>query len=254
MKESPLPRTGGRVLVVESDPVLGKSVSDALQRNHYDPVWYRSGREAVQASADGAFDVAIIDLNLEGDIGLDVVLGVREQSESMGVILITPVEASRERRDALAAGADDFLIKPLSIRELIIRLEMLEIRAAKRPQSIVEAGPLRVDFDRRKAYHDGELLALTPTEFRILEILVRYRDRVVTRRLLCEFLWSPEWEGMTNVIEVHMNRLRNKIGRQEARELICTVRGQGYVLRTRPPSSNGHSESRLTRVGTHGSS
>ena len=234
--------------------MLGKSIGEAFHRHGYEFVWHRNAPDAVQAHGDSAFQVAVVDLDASGGIGLDIVLDLRERDASMGMILITPVEASRERRDALAAGVDDFLIKPVSMRELVIRLEMLEIRAANRPQTVIEAGPLRVDLGTRKAYRDGELLSLTPTEFRILEILMQHRDRVVTRRMLCEHLWSPEWEGMTNVIEVHMNRLRNKIGRREARKVICTVRGQGYILKSETNSGNGHSAGRTPRVEVGGSS
>ena len=128
-------------------------------------------------------------------------------------------------------GADDFLIKPFAQVELNARVEAAVIRSRTRPRSILEIGPIVMNLTSRKMTYYGENIPLTPTEFRILEILSRNQGKTVTRRMLCEFLWNPDWEGVTNVIEVHINRLRTKLREQSQEQVIYTVRGSGYALR-----------------------
>ncbi|GIW99502.1 MAG: DNA-binding response regulator [Pirellulaceae bacterium] len=228
----------GRVLVVGPDGEQGQTICEGLSLVSYEPESCTTASEVQEILEQGPCRIAIVDLDLPAS--LDVIRAVRTSSDNTGIVFITRPENVQLRRSALMAGADDFVLKPLSMRELMIRLEALEVRARLRPKTLLEAGDLRVDLSTRKAFRGERQLALTPTEFRILEILMQNPNRVVSRQTLCELVWSPEWEGMTNVIEVHMNRLRNKIGRREAHQLIVTVRGQGYLFRV--PEEDGHLE------------
>jgi len=146
--------------------------------------------------------------------------------------LLTALGSVDDRVKGLKAGADDYLVKPFAFPELIARLEAICRRILDRPSTTLTAGPLTLDLTNRRATRGGEEINLTPTEFSLLEFLMRYAGQVVTRKMLCEHLWESDWEGVTNVVEVHINRLRGKIDKGFDEQLIQTVRGRGYVLRT----------------------
>ncbi|MEZ6134453.1 MAG: response regulator transcription factor [Pirellulaceae bacterium] len=135
----------------------------------------------------------------------------------------------------LDAGADDYLVKPFAFAELIARLQALTRRTVVQTKAATElqAGPLTLDIPTRRAQRDGVEIELTTTEYKLLEFMIRNSDQTVTRRMLCEHLWDANWEGVTNVIEVHINRLRSKIDRGFRQPLIHTVRGIGYALRSK---------------------
>ena len=120
---------------------------------------------------------------------------------------------------------------PISFAELVARLEAICRRAKDRPSSQLQVGPLSLNLTNRRVARGDAELTLTPTEFSLLEFLMRYAGQVVTRKMLCEHLWDSDWEGVTNVIEVHINRLRSKVDKGQGEPLIQTVRGRGYVLR-----------------------
>jgi two-component system OmpR family response regulator/two-component system copper resistance phosphate regulon response regulator CusR len=136
-----------------------------------------------------------------------------------------------DRVAGLNAGADDYLVKPFAFPELTARLNAVCRRTSHRPSSSIVVGPIQLDLTNRRVTRDGTDIELTPTEFSLLEFLMRHAGQVVTRKMLCEHLWEADWEGVTNVIEVHINRLRGKIDRSFSDALIQTVRGRGYVLR-----------------------
>lgn len=147
------------------------------------------------------------------------------------LLVITPIEARDQRIKALQQGAEDFLISPLRRDELLARVDALCFRLCRSSEPVLVAGPIALDTTRHRASRDGRELTLTPTETRLLEILLKNKNRTVTRQKLCEHLWSSEWSGVTNVVEVHINRLRQKVESPSAPRLIYTVRGSGYSLR-----------------------
>ncbi|GAB5403490.1 MAG: hypothetical protein Aurels2KO_17210 [Aureliella sp.] len=147
------------------------------------------------------------------------------------LLVITPIEAREQRIKALQQGAEDFLISPLRTDELLARVDALCYRLRNSSESVLVGGPIALDTSRHRASRDGKALTLTPTELRLLEILIKNKNRTVTRQKLCEHLWSPNWTGVTNVIEVHINRLRQKVEQPETPRLIHTVRGSGYSFR-----------------------
>jgi two-component system OmpR family response regulator/two-component system copper resistance phosphate regulon response regulator CusR len=163
---------------------------------------------------------------------LEVVRGLRSAGSRTAVIVLTALGAVEDRVAGLEAGADDYMVKPFAFAELLARLTAVGRRALKRPSSDVTVGPLRLDLTNRRVTREDRDIDLTPTEFSLLEFLMRYAGQVVTRKMLCEHLWDADWEGVTNVIEVHINRLRSKVDKGFAEPLIQTVRGRGYALRT----------------------
>ncbi len=225
-----------KILVVEDDLVLGKSIQDSLTSIGHDCELIADGATGVETAKVGQFDIVLLDLALEDDSGLGVLRCVREADPNCSIIIMTPINFNQERLAGLEAGADDFLIKPFASSELRARVQAAMVKSRAKPKSLIEVGPVIMDLTSRKVTSDGRSISLTPTEFRILEILLRNHNRVVTRRMLCEYLWNPDWEGVTNVIEVHINRLRSKLSGKGSPKLIHTVRGSGYEFRWEPDS------------------
>jgi two-component system OmpR family response regulator/two-component system copper resistance phosphate regulon response regulator CusR len=159
---------------------------------------------------------------------------VLEAARSAGihtpVIVLTAFGAVSDKLRGFEAGADDYLVKPFAVDELLARIEAIHRRTAHKPAFEMEAGPLHLTLATKRVTLSGRTIELTPTEFSILELLMRFNGQVVTRKMLCEHVWGFDWEGPTNVIEVHINRLRGKLDKGRTESFICTIRGRGYAL------------------------
>jgi two-component system OmpR family response regulator/two-component system copper resistance phosphate regulon response regulator CusR len=164
--------------------------------------------------------------------GLELLSSVRSAGIQTPVLILTALGSVDERVAGLEAGADDYLVKPFAFPELLARLAAITRRSLQLNAQQLTAGPLSLDLSTRRVLRHGKEIDLTPTEFSLLEFLMRNAGQVVTRKMICEHLWDADWEGVTNVIEVHVNRLRSKIDRDFAVPLLQTVRGRGYVLRS----------------------
>jgi len=219
------------VLVVEDEPLMGKSLSRGLSEAGHQCVWVKDGQRGLEEALGQCFDAIILDLLLPGMPGLSVLKKLRARGVRTPVIVLTALGAVEDRVTGLRAGGDDYLVKPFEFPELLARLEAVCRRALDRPAAKISVSDLHLDLSTRRVERHGHELDLTPTEFSILEILMRHSGQVVTRKMLCEHLWEVDWEGATNVIEVHMTRLRKKLDRHGAGAWIQTVRGRGYALR-----------------------
>jgi two-component system OmpR family response regulator/two-component system copper resistance phosphate regulon response regulator CusR len=219
------------LLVVEDDPVMGKSLSKGLMEAGHKCTWVKDGKHGLQQALSHRFDAIILDLLLPGISGLEVLRQIRAAGVRTPVLMLTALGAVEERVAGLMAGADDYVVKPFAFPELMARLEAVCRRTADRPPAVMSSGELRLDLTTRRVQYGDMEVDLTPTEFSILELLMRHAGQVVTRKMLCEHLWETDWEGTTNVIEVHINRIRKKLDRDDSASLIQTVRGRGYALR-----------------------
>jgi two-component system OmpR family response regulator/two-component system copper resistance phosphate regulon response regulator CusR len=219
------------LLLVEDDPGVGKSLRKGLEEARHECVWVKDGDSGLEQALSQRFDAIVLDLLLPGRPGLEVLGEMRQRGVRTPVILLTALGSVEERVAGLKAGADDYLVKPFAFAELAARLEAVCRRALDRPAPLVCVGDLSLDLTTRRVQHDGREIDLTPTEFSILELLMRHAGQVVTRKMLCEHLWEADWEGTTNLIEVHINRLRKKVDREGAEPFIQTVRGRGYAIR-----------------------
>ncbi len=219
------------LLVIEDDPVMGKSLSKGLREAGHSCIWVKDGPHGLDQALSQRFDAILLDLLLPGVSGLEVLRQLRDGGVRTPVLLLTALGAVEERVAGLKAGADDYLVKPFAFPELMARLEAVCRRTVDRPPVIRTVGDLRLDLTTRRVHRSGVEIELTPTEFSILELLMRHAGQVVTRKMLCEHLWETDWEGTTNVIEVHINRIRKKLDREDSASLIQTVRGRGYALR-----------------------
>lgn len=219
------------ILIVEDDPVIGKSVQKGLAEAGHNCNWLKEGTLGLEAARSQKYDVVILDLLLPGEPGLSLLEKVRREGIRTPVIALTALGSIEDRVAGLTKGADDYLVKPFALPELLARIDAVCRRTTTKPTPVVEVGDLILDLTTRLVTMGGADIRLTPTEFSILEMLMRHAGQVVTRKMLCESLWSSDWEGTTNVIEVHINRLRTKLQRGSEEPLIYTVRGRGYALR-----------------------
>jgi two-component system, OmpR family, response regulator len=225
-----------KILIVEDDPVIGKALHQGFAEAGHEGAWVKNGTRGLELARSQRFDAVILDLLLPGTPGLDVLKQLRAEGVRAPVILLTALGSVDDRVAGLHAGADDYVVKPFAFPELLARLEAVCRRAAPPDPTTLTVGELTLNLTTRRAYRNGAELrdekALTPTEFSLLELLVRHAGQVVTRKMLCEHLWESDGEGATNVIEVHINRLRNKLEKAGDADSIQTVRGRGYAFKS----------------------
>ena len=219
------------LLIVEDDPVIGKSLRQGLMEAGHGCVWTKDGDRGLDLAISQRFEAIILDLMLPGLPGMDLLKRVRAAGIRTPVILLTALGSVEERVEGLNAGADDYVVKPFAFSELMARVEAVCRRVVSRPSPVLDVGDLTLDLTTRRVRKQGVEVDLTPTEFSLLELLMRHAGQVVTRKMLCEHLWESDWEGTTNVIEVHINRLRGKLEKKFNDSSIETVRGRGYAIR-----------------------
>ena len=219
------------LLVIEDDPLIGKALRKGFSEAGHTCMWAKEGQRGLELASGQQFDAIILDLMLPGRPGLEVLRELRTSGIQTPVIALTALGSVEERVSGLNAGADDYVVKPFALVELMARVEAVCRRTVTRPPAVMQAGQLTLDLATRRVTREEHEIELTPTEFSLLELLMRYSGQVVTRRMLCEHLWETDWEGATNVIEVHINRLRGKLDKGFDESVIQTVRGRGYALR-----------------------
>jgi len=219
------------LLIIEDDVIIGRALSQGFREAGHECEWVRDGERGFAAANSQQFDVVVLDIMLPIRSGLEVLADIRTNGIRTPVILLTAMGTVDDRVTGLQTGADDYLVKPFAFAELMARIVALFRRAGPRPSLALQSGDLSLDLTNRRVQRGDVEIDLTPTEFSLLEYLLRHAGQVVTRRMLCEHLWNADWEGETNVIEVHINRLRGKLERSGSPAPIQTVRGRGYVLR-----------------------
>jgi two-component system OmpR family response regulator len=221
-----------RILVVEDDPETRDYLAKGLREAGYAVEATASGRQGLMLALDGGFDALILDRMLPDLDGLSLLKSLRAAGVAAPAILLTAMSAIDERVSGLRAGADDYVVKPFSFAELSARLEAILRRPAEvQPeQTRLTCADLELDLIARTARRGDRRIELLPREFQMLEYLMRREGRVVTRTMLLEGLWDYRFDPGTNVIDVHLSRLRRKIDAQGERPLIHTVRGAGYKL------------------------
>jgi two-component system, OmpR family, response regulator len=223
-----------RVLIIEDDRVTADEICAELQRYGLDTEWVGDGATGLERARGGFYDAITLDRMLPGMDGLTVVTRLREYGVQTPVLMISALSDADERVRGLRAGGDDYLTKPFNPDEMAARIEVLLRRhaSASRPM-ILRVGDLQLDLIDRTAKRNDTLLDLLPTEFRLLEFLMRHSGRVLTRTMIFEAVWGYHFDPGTNVIEVHIGRLRRKLDPPDREPLIHTVRGVGYVLEAR---------------------
>ena len=220
-----------RILVVEDDAETAAYVSNGLVEEGHTAETVADGRDGLTQAMDEVYDILIIDRMLPGLDGLSLVRALRALGHKVPVIFLTSLGGVDDRVDGLNVGGDDYLVKPFAFSELMARVNALARRPHLRDtETILRVGDLEMDLIARKVTRGSDVIDLQPREFRLLEILMRNKGRVLTRTMLLERVWSFHFEPKTSVVETHISRLRTKIDRPYGRELIHTVRGSGYTM------------------------
>jgi len=223
-----------RLLVVEDDHKVAAFIERGLQQEGYAVDVLFDGRDAGLQAQLVDYDAIILDVMLPGRSGVQVLRDIRARKPAIPVLILTARDTLEDRVTGLDAGADDYMGKPFALAELSARLRALLRRGAAR-ETTLKLADLEMDTSRRQVARAGKPIELTPKEYALLEFLMRHSDRPVTRSLIVEHVWDIHFDSVSNVVEVHINSLRNKIDRGAAVPLIHTIRGVGYVLTDTPP-------------------
>lgn len=222
-----------RVLLIEDDADTVAYLAKGLDESGHTVHIAGNGRDGLFMALDQPHDVLIIDRMLPGLDGLAVIRAVRAAGNPTPVLILSALGEVDARVEGLRAGGDDYLTKPFAFSELLARLEVLIRRtaAASEQTTALRVGSLEMDLLSRTVKRNGSNIDLQPREFRLLEFLMRYSGQVVTRTMLLESVWDYNFDPQTNVIDVHISRLRSKIDKQFKTPLLHTIRGAGYILR-----------------------
>ena len=222
-----------RILLVEDDPTVAGFVTKGLREAGHVVERADNGKDGLFLAVSEAFDAIVLDRMLPGGIdGLRILEMLRSQNNTTPVLLLSALAQVEERVAGLKAGGDDYLTKPFAFSELLARIEALSRRGrADAPTTKLTVGDLEMDLLSRSVKRAGQKIDLQPREFRLLEYLMRHGGQVVTRTMLLEGVWEYHFDPQTNVIDVHVSRLRQKIDKPFPTSMIHTVRNAGYMLR-----------------------
>jgi len=222
-----------RVLTVEDDAVTANEIVSELTQRGFVVDWVDNGRDGMARAMSDEYDAITLDRMLPGVDGLSILTAMRTVGIQTPVLMLSALGDVDERVRGLRAGGDDYLTKPFDPEELTARLEVLLRRrqaASVARETALRVGPLELDLISRKVRRDGEEVVLLPTEYRVLEFMMRHAGKTITRTMLFEAVWGYHFDPGTNLIDVHMGRLRKKIDPPGVPPLIQTVRGSGYIL------------------------
>jgi len=228
-----------RILLVEDDQRIARFVAKGLREQAYAVDVVGDGDEAGYKLSINDYDAVILDVMIPGRDGFQVCRDLRSAGIAVPVIMLTARDTVQDRVTGLDSGADDYLIKPFAVTELLARLRALLRRGrVVRPATITIAN-LVLDTGAQRATRGGRALALTTKEYALLEYLAREAGRVVSRAEIAEHVWDENFDPLTNLIDVHINRLRRKVDNDFSSKLIHTRRGAGYMLATPEHAANG---------------
>ena len=220
-----------RILLIEDDKGIASFITKGLKQAGYVTEHAVDGKEGLWWLLNETFDAAVVDIMLPGIDGFTIIEKARQEKVMTPVIILSAKGSVDDRIKGLHSGGDDYLVKPFAFSELLARIQAL-IRRANRiaePTSLT-VGPLKIDLIRRKVQRDGKAIELQPREFALLEYLARNAGRVVSKTMIMEHVWDYNFDPQTNVVEVRICRLRDKVDKDFDKKLIHTIRGAGYVL------------------------
>jgi two-component system, OmpR family, response regulator len=216
-----------RVLVVEDEPDLLDSLLKAVREDGYAADGAADGEDGLYKAEGCGYDAIVLDVMLPGMDGWELLRRLR-QTKKTPVLMLTARDSVRDRVRGLDTGADDYLVKPFDLDELLARLRALIRRSASQPQSRLEFGPVVIDTAARTVKRDGEMVTLTAREYALVEFLALHHGRVVTRTMLYEHLFDENDLSLSNLLDVHVSNIRKKLGH----DFITTRRGHGYCIET----------------------
>lgn len=220
-----------KLLVIEDDVSMARFIANGLKEHGHSVDIAADGHDGLMLVTDGAYDVLVIDRMLPKLDGLSLLKTIRQSGIRTPAICLTAMGSLEDRVEGLESGADDYLVKPFAFSELYARICVL----ARRPPlsettTVLALADLQMDLVKREVRRGGREILLQPTEFRLLEYLMRHRGKIVTRTMLLESVWEFHFDPKTNIVETNISRLRSKIDKGFSVELISTVRGAGYKI------------------------
>lgn len=220
-----------RVLVIEDEAKVGSFIRRALEEEGYAVDLSADGTQGLERGSAGFYDVIILDLMLPGWPGLEILKTLRRERVQSRVLILTARSQVDQKVKGLDAGADDYLTKPFAIEELLARVRALLRRGQGEAAGLLHVADLVLNPATREVTRGGQPIELTTKEYALLEYFMRNAGRVLTRPMIAEHVWNLDFDTFTNVIDVYVSYLRNKVDRGRERKLIQTVRGSGYTLK-----------------------
>ncbi len=222
-----------RILVIEDEKKVAEALRKGLEAERYEVRLAHTGEEGFFQLNAGVFDLVLLDLMLPGRDGLEILTTVRKRGFETPVLILTARDAVEDRVLGLDSGADDYLVKPFAFPELLARIRLLLRKGRKEQPLRLRVGDLEMDLVTRKVTRGGEQVDLTAREFELLEFLMRYQGRIVSREMLARDVWRVKERStpIDNVIDVHVARLRRKVDGPFEKKLLITVRGLGFVMK-----------------------
>ena len=220
-----------KVLLIEDDPETAKEIRAELIERGFDVDWAATGIEGLDKARAGKADAMIVDRLLPGVDGLTIIEVMRQERVRTPVLVLSALSAVDDRVRGLRAGGDDYLAKPFAIVELVARLEALLRRPAENQDTVLRVGLLELDLLARTAKRGERRVELLPREFRLLEYMMRRKGQLLTRAMLFEEVWNYKFVPRSNLVDVHMGRLRRKVDQPGEQPMIHNIRGEGFVLR-----------------------
>ena len=217
-----------RILIIEDDLDTAAEIADCLIASGFDAEQCFDGQTGLERASDETFDAITLDRMLPRLDGLDIVRTLRDAGSEIPVLMISALSEVDDRVTGLRAGGDDYLVKPFAPTELLARLEVI-LRRRRRDEALV-VGDLNLDLAKREVHRGGRRIDLLPMEFKLLEFMMRNAGQILSRRLIFEAVWEYYFDPGTNLIDVHVGRLRRKIDTGEGPALFRTERGVGYLL------------------------
>ena len=223
---------GRKILLIEDDSTTGSFIARGLDEHGFLVDRANNGRDGLFLATDGSYDAIVLDRMLPQMDGMAVLSALRAAEIETPVIILSARGTADDRIDGLNAGCDDYLVKPFAFAELLARLRLMLRKSGSGTRTVTElaCGDLEMDLLTRQVHRAGKAIELQPREFRLLEYLLRHSGQVVTRTMLLEGVWDYHFDPGSNVIDVHISRLRKKIDDGFAEALLQTVRGAGYRL------------------------
>lgn len=221
-----------KILLVEDNEQVAGFLQKGLMEAGHVTDRADNGRDGMFLAANDTYDAIIMDRMLPGGIdGLEIIANLRAAGNRVPILIVSALDEVDERIRGLKAGGDDYVVKPFAFGEVLARLDALARRSHESyPETTLKVGDLSIELLTRKVARAGKSIALKPREFKLLEYLMRHADQVVTRTMLLENIWDYHFDPQTNVIDVHVSKLRHKIDAGFERSLLRTVRSAGYVL------------------------
>jgi two-component system OmpR family response regulator len=220
-----------RILLVEDDAETAEEIVKEFTERHYFIAHEPAGHPALDRAHEGKFDLFILDRMLPDMDGLSILTALRQENIRVPVLVLSALGAVDERVRGLRAGGDDYLTKPFVLTELVARVEALLRRPLETRQTQLRVGPLELDLIERVARRHDRTIELLPREFKLLEYIMRRPGQVLTREMLLEEVWNYRFSPQTNLVDVHIGKLRRKIDEGEETPLFYNIRGAGYILR-----------------------